>query len=357
MQGLAVVAALVGTVGLRRLAPGAGRFRRRAARRAGAGQPRPALRNDRPSTRKPRERQSPSTSSSCPTWPPHYRPDLIVWPETSYPDDWVEEAARRRPDATRSRENAPRRMAARWQHATCWSASTPISSGRPADAPLQLGPADRARRAAGGRYDKIHRVPFGEYVPLRDWLPFMNGFAPYDFDYSIWPGETCTRFPLRGHGQVLTFGVLICYEDTDPSWRGAYGGGDGEPPVDFLVNISNDGWFDGTSEHDEHLAICRFRAVECRRSVARREHGHLGRDRRQRPRPPAARLPLPGASRDRRPCLDGADAERRRDRIAPVAVARIQESLRGAAGRHPPRPPRQPLCPLWRLAAVDVLDS
>ena len=42
-----------------------------------------------------------------------------------------------------------------------------------------------------------------------------------------------------------------------------------EKPVDFLVNISNDGWFDGSSEHDEHLAICRFRAIECRRAVAR----------------------------------------------------------------------------------------
>ena len=40
-------------------------------------------------------------------------------------------------------------------------------------------------------------------------------------------------------------------------------------PVDFLVNISNDGWFDGTEEHEQHLAICRFRAVEARRSVVR----------------------------------------------------------------------------------------
>src|SRR5207302_726194 len=39
--------------------------------------------------------------------------------------------------------------------------------------------------------------------------------------------------------------------------------------VDFLVNISNDGWFDGSCEHEEHLALCRFRAIEARRSVAR----------------------------------------------------------------------------------------
>jgi len=129
---------------------------------------------------------------------------------------------------------------------------------------------DRRGKAAG-RYDKIHRVPFGEYVPFRDWLPWMNYFAPYDFDYSVWPGEHFTRLPLVDPttGQRFTFGVLICYEDTDADVARPYGGGEGAAPADFLLNISNDGWFDGTSEHDEHLAICRFRAVECRRSVAR----------------------------------------------------------------------------------------
>jgi apolipoprotein N-acyltransferase len=66
------------------------------------------------------------------------------------------------------------------------------------------------------------------------------------------------------------FGVMICYEDTDPYLARQYVRGDrGQPLVDFLLNISNDGWFDGTCEHDEHLAICRFRAIESRRPVAR----------------------------------------------------------------------------------------
>src|SRR5207253_2040100 len=65
---------------------------------------------------------------------------------------------------------------------------------------------------ARARYDKIHRVPFGEYVPLRDWFPWMDTFAPYDFDYSIRAGERLTMFPVSGY----RFGVLICYEDTDP---------------------------------------------------------------------------------------------------------------------------------------------
>src|SRR5262249_48112925 len=92
------------------------------------------------------------------------------------------------------------------------------------------------------RYDKIHRVPFGEYVPFRDWLPFLKHLVPYDFDYSIRPGKRLTRFPIND----LRFGVLICYEDTDPSMAIRYV--NSEPVPDFLVNISNDGWFMGTSE-------------------------------------------------------------------------------------------------------------
>ncbi len=112
----------------------------------------------------------------------------------------------------------------------------------------------------------MHRVPFGEYVPLRDWLPWMNTLAPYDFDYSISAGREFTRFPLGPYH----FGVVICYEDTDPDLARQYVRPDeNQPTVDFLVNISNDGWFIGTSEHEEHLAICRFRAVESRRAVAR----------------------------------------------------------------------------------------
>src|SRR5207247_1167288 len=66
---------------------------------------------------------------------------------------------------------------------------------------------------------------------------------------------------------TFTFGCLICYEDSDPYLARQYAGAD--RPVDFLVDISNDGWFNGTEEHEQHLAICRFRAIEARRSVVR----------------------------------------------------------------------------------------
>jgi len=168
--------------------------------------------------------------------------------------------------ANKHRQEVARQAAERWK--------TNLLLGLTAE---NLGTDARIRRynsavlvkkdaAEAGRYDKIHCVPFGEYVPLRDWLPWMNALAPYDFDYSITPGEQQTRFPLGDYH----FGVIICYEDTDPYLARQYvrASADG-PSVDFLVNISNDGWFDGTSEHEQHLAICRFRAVECRRAVAR----------------------------------------------------------------------------------------
>jgi apolipoprotein N-acyltransferase len=193
------------------------------------------------------------------------RPDLIVWPETSYPYFWTEEASGRPTPGT---EAMARRLAG-WQ--------TPILVGLNADTLSTEHSARRYNSAvlvgtdgmAHGRYDKVHRVPFGEYVPFRDWLPFMDRFAPYDFDYSVMPGERFTRFAVAGGNHGATFGVVICYEDTDPGVCRPYAGGDGGLPADFVLNISNDGWFDGTSEHNEHLAICRFRAVENRRAVGR----------------------------------------------------------------------------------------
>ncbi len=202
------------------------------------------------------------------------KPDLLVWPETSYPGEWLEvapelPAARVPPEwqtASRASQELARLVAEEWQTNVLLGLNTERleADGRSHryNSALLIQPDAQV----GGRYDKIHRVPFGEYVPLRDWLPWMDTFAPYDFDYSIHPGQRLTRFPLGGHH----FGIIICYEDTDPALARQYvRREDGAPAVDFLLNISNDGWFNGTSEHEEHLAICRFRAVECRRAVAR----------------------------------------------------------------------------------------
>lgn len=190
------------------------------------------------------------------------RPELIVWPETSFPFEWEEGPAGK----LSADSNRIAAWASRWRATLLLGLNAQVAeAGRRQcryNSALLIGPRGEVR----GRYDKVHRVPFGEYVPFREWLPWMNRLAPYDFDYSICAGSGPSRLPLGRY----RFGVLICYEDTDPGLARAYAeaGPDGRP-ADLLLNTSNDGWFMGTSEHDEHLAICRFRAVEGRKPVAR----------------------------------------------------------------------------------------
>ncbi|MCS7016284.1 MAG: apolipoprotein N-acyltransferase [Gemmatales bacterium] len=116
-----------------------------------------------------------------------------------------------------------------------------------------------------GRYDKIYRIPFGEYLPLRSWLPWVEWFSPYSYEYSIMPGSAAHTLQLGPSGK--RFAVLICYEDTVPHLPRQFFRPGGAP--DFFVNISNDGWFHGSEEHEQHLAIARFRAAETRRALIR----------------------------------------------------------------------------------------
>jgi apolipoprotein N-acyltransferase len=199
-------------------------------------------------------------------------PELVVWPETSWPGEWGEV---REPGTSRTLPivfstevgDLHDRLIQTWRTDLLAGLNTVILSPQgEVERRYNSAVLLRADGSPDGRYDKIHRVPFGEYIPLRDWLPFMEWFSPYDFDYSIHPGENLTRFWLGKYN----FGVLICYEDTVSYLARQYALRDGDQPAaDFLLNTSNDGWFDGTAEHAQHLAICRFRAVEARRSVAR----------------------------------------------------------------------------------------
>jgi apolipoprotein N-acyltransferase len=217
------------------------------------------------------------------------QPELIVWPETSFPSSWIE-TAQEVPYAAvppawvevhvAIREGL-RDLAGQCHTNLLLGLNTLVLTDRrklledggkgvldSTKDRVKYNSALRVTAAGtpGGRYDKIRRVPFGEYIPLREWLPIMNAFSPYSFEYSISQGNKLTRFELGPYH----FGVLICFEDSDPDLARRYGvaSADG-PPADFLVNISNDGWFDGTAEHEEHLAVSRFRAIEARRSIAR----------------------------------------------------------------------------------------
>jgi apolipoprotein N-acyltransferase len=133
-----------------------------------------------------------------------------------------------------------------------------------------------------GRYDKVHLVYFGEVVPFRfgklRFLYFwMNRLMPFsgpdgDFEYSLFRGEGFHSFEMRPAsqpGRTYRFGIPICYEDVMPYVAREFTYGGDAKRVDFLLNISNDGWFGRSIQQPQHLAICVFRAVENRVGVAR----------------------------------------------------------------------------------------
>jgi apolipoprotein N-acyltransferase len=136
------------------------------------------------------------------------------------------------------------------------------------------------------QYNKIHLVPFGEVVPFRKSWPWLYRqlmrFTPYNYEYSLDYGTDYTAFEMftkrDGDEQRYRFGVLICYEGTIPNIaRRLAKPVDGKKGVDFLVNISNDGWFvqyeDGkpqpSAELAQHAVVTAFRAVENRVSIVR----------------------------------------------------------------------------------------
>ena len=114
------------------------------------------------------------------------------------------------------------------------------------------------------RYDKIHLVPFGEYVPLRNIFTFLDTVVPIgDFtagrEYTVF--EIQNPLPCRQAGKSKIqnrFSVLICFEDVFPELSRRFV----KKGADFLVNITNDAWFGCSSSPYQHLAASVLRAVE-----------------------------------------------------------------------------------------------
>lgn len=103
-------------------------------------------------------------------------------------------------------------------------------------------------------YDKQHLVMFGEYVPLRDSLPFIRAMTPIQESFS--PGTNSTLFRVAGSESF--FSVLICFEDTVSALaRKAVKAG-----ARMLVNQTNDAWFDPSAGSRQHMLHSILRAVE-----------------------------------------------------------------------------------------------
>ncbi|HSK63296.1 MAG TPA: apolipoprotein N-acyltransferase [Pyrinomonadaceae bacterium] len=109
------------------------------------------------------------------------------------------------------------------------------------------------------QYDKIRLMPFGEYVPFRQWLPGTSLITTIVGEFT--PGENYTLMPVADY----RVGVFICIESAYP-WIARRLTNEG---ADVLINISNDGYLGPTAVMRQHLANAIFRAVENGRPVLR----------------------------------------------------------------------------------------
>jgi apolipoprotein N-acyltransferase len=175
------------------------------------------------------------------------RPALIVWPETAAPT-----ALRRDPGLLRLLSRMSAEIGV-----PLLVGSIDVLDGSPhrlTNTAFLVG-----ERGIAGRYDKIHLVPFGEYVPLSGVIGFVRGWAEFIADLE--PGSRAVVFP----GPPAPFGVVICYEGIFPDlFRDFVNNG-----ARLMVNMTNDGWFGRTSGPGQHLAMYPFRAIEHRIAVVR----------------------------------------------------------------------------------------
>lgn len=172
-------------------------------------------------------------------------PYLVVWPESSIltgpPDN---------PDVSRQLADLAREGA-------CWLlVGAPGYQGdQPRNSAHLYGPAG----AYMGRYDKVHLVPFGEFVPGRSRLPLVDRYPVRPFDLTPGAGHVV----LNAGGPKL--GVMICFESIFPDIGAAYA----RQGADLLVVITNDAWFDHSAALRQHAQMAALRAIETGRWVVR----------------------------------------------------------------------------------------
>ncbi len=180
-------------------------------------------------------------------------PDVLVWPEAAVP-------TMLRHDAT----TANTFSALLKQHKS-WAIvgsddATVGPSGSPQDtrfynSSFVINPDGVVQ----GIYNKRRLVIFGEYVPLLKWLPFLKYLTPIGQNgFTAGDKPVVFRIPIKETKHSILVSPLICFEDAFPHSVGEYVHED----TDFLLNLTNDGWFGESNAHWQHAAHAIFRAVE-----------------------------------------------------------------------------------------------
>lgn len=187
-------------------------------------------------------------------------PDVILWPEAATPFPVLDDR-----DANMLR----------WTEELVDEVNTPLLAGSLGMIQGQLFNGVFWLRPETGLEDtyylKRHPVPFGEYAPLRDVLPFVGKVVPLQND--IVAGDEATVIPIELAGRSQPVGVLICNEDIYPGLaRDMARGG-----ADWLLVVTNDAWYGVEAGAYQHAANSVLRAVETRLPVVRcGNHGWSG---------------------------------------------------------------------------------
>jgi apolipoprotein N-acyltransferase len=184
------------------------------------------------------------------------KPDLLIWPESAVP------ALFRQDEETRNAITGLARRHSTWMiiGADDFSAKPGAKTDRDVqyyNASFLISPDG----AVMDTYRKRSLVIFGEYVPLERWIPFIKYFTPIEGGFT--PGDRSEQFELDSLGVVTS--VLICFEDIFPT----LGREGSQPDTDFLVNLTNNGWFGEGAAQWQHGATSVFRAVENRITLVR----------------------------------------------------------------------------------------
>lgn len=176
----------------------------------------------------------------------HYNLDLIVWPETSLPG-----VVNQVPELFEVIKANAKQI------------TTPILMGAITDQEQQYFNSAYMIDANGkvqSRYDKIHLVLFGEYIPLRPYLNWLANLVGLE-DFTS--GKKYTQ--MKTGRDETPFGVLICFEDTvGYVWRNFTNQG-----AQFFVNMTNDAWFKDTKAPYIHLSAAILEAVANKRALVR----------------------------------------------------------------------------------------
>jgi apolipoprotein N-acyltransferase len=188
------------------------------------------------------------------------RPDLILWPEASTP--WAvkgDENARAFVESLAQQSGAPLLLG-----------SIGVEGrGTPQEAWFNAAfVADPVTGVQTNYYAKRHLVPFGEYVPIRPLLGWLNKIVPVgEEDFTA--GRDASPLMVSLGGNAVTVGPLICYEDIFPNLaRESVQAG-----AELLAVLTNNAWYGEGGAATQHAAHSVLRAVETRRPVLRCGNG------------------------------------------------------------------------------------